>query len=179
MGMGIGENGRAGTVLHKNLQDAVGIAALFTTRIELSIAVSSCPTLAKAVVALGVNTLLGADARNVLLSLAHILSPLYDNWLETQLDKAQGCEQSTRSGTYDDNRRTVADIAIDVGFKVLKRWFLTNVCPNGQVDVDGALTGIDAATKNTDSLGIDAFILAKISEDALFVICLLWQDAKG
>ena len=177
MGMGIGENGRAGTMLHEYLQDAVGIAALFTTRIKLSVAIGPCPTLAEAIVALGVNTLLRTDARNVLLSLAHIFSSFHNDRLEAQLDKAQGCEQSARSGTYNDNRRTVADIAIDIGLKVHQRRFLSNICPNGQVDVDGALTGIDAAPENTHSLGINALLLAKISEDALFVVGLLWQDA--
>ena len=88
MRMGVGEDGWAGSVLYEDLQDAVGVAALLAARVELAVAVGSCPSLAEAVVALGVNTLLRTDACQVLLALANIFASLHDNRLQSKLDES-------------------------------------------------------------------------------------------
>ena len=176
MRMGVGEDGWAGSVLYEDLQDAVGVAALLAARVELAVAVGSCPTLAEAVVALGVNTLLRTDACQVLLALANIFASLYDNRLQSKLDESQGCEQSAWTCPNHNDRWAIADIFIYIRLEVLQRRLLAYVSPYGQVDINRPLTGIDAATQDAHSSRFDSFFLAKISKDALFVVCLPGQD---
>ena len=176
MRMGVGEDGWAGSVLYEDLQDAVGVAALLAARVELAVAVGSCPTLAKAVVALRVNTLLRTDACQVLLALANILASLHDNRLQPQFDESQGCEQSPGTSSDHNNRRTVAYVLIYIRLEVLQRRFLAYVSSYCQIDINRPLAGIDAATQYAHSSSIDSLFLAKISKDALFVVCLPGQD---
>ena len=178
MRMGIGEDGRAGSVLHEDLQDAVGVAALLAARVELAVAVGPCPTLAKAVVALGVNALLRTNACQVLLALANIFASLHDNRLQPQFDESQSSKQSARTSSDHNNRRTVAHIFIYIRFEVLQRRFLADISPYGQIDINRPLAGIDAATQHAHSSRFDSLFLAKISKDALFVVCLPGQDTQ-
>jgi len=178
VGMCIGEDGWTGAMLHEDLQDAVGIAAFLATRVEFAVTISSCPTLAKGVVAFGVYPLLGADACQVFLALAHIFSSFYNDGLQAQLDETKSCEQSARPCTDHNDGRTVADITIDIRFEVHQRRFLTDICPHSEIDENHALTGIDTAADDTDSLSLDAILLTKISHDALLIICLLRQNAQ-
>ena len=80
--MGIRKDGRTGSVLNEDLQDAVCIASFLASGVKLSVAISSCPTLAKTVVAFWVNALFRTDAGNVLLPFANILTALNDDGLE-------------------------------------------------------------------------------------------------
>ena len=178
MGMCIRENGRTSAVLNKDLQDAVGIAAFLASRIELSVAIGSCPTLAKAIIALGVNVLFRPDAGNVFLPFTNILATLYHNRFQSKFNETQSRKQSARTSAHNNDRRPFAHIFIDVGLKVLQRRLLAHISPYSQIDENGSLASINTTFDDPYGLGVDTLFLAKISQDALLVISLLRQNTQ-
>ena len=165
-------------MLNKDLQDAVGIAAFLASRIEFSIAIGSCPTLAKAIIALRVNALFWSDACNVFLPLTNILATLYHYRFQSKFNETQSRKQSARTSAHNNDRRPFAHIFIDVGLKVLQRWFLAHISPYSQIDENGSLASINTTLDDPYGFGIDTLFLAKISQDALLVISLLRQNTQ-
>ena len=97
MGMGITEYIHRCAVLAEHIPNFINIAALLAAGVELAVGVGSRPTLAKAVVALGIDFLCLGDKGQVALAGMDILATLDNDRAETMLNETEGCEQSARS----------------------------------------------------------------------------------
>ena len=151
MRMGIGQDGRRGTMLTEHVQNLLYRAALLGTGVQLAVAISTCPTLAEAVVALGVHLLRLRDLRQVFLALVNILATLQHNGAKAQLYQPEGSKQSTGTCPHDDDLRTVRHVGIDRRHILVLLGLFVDVGTHLQVDIDGALAGIDAAAQDADS----------------------------
>ena len=88
MGMGIAENIHRSTVLTEYIKNFINIAPLLAARVELAVGIGSRPTLAKAIVALGIHLMSLGDKGKVALAGMDILATLDNDRTETMLDKA-------------------------------------------------------------------------------------------
>ena len=180
MRMGIGEYRYRGTMLAKDLQNAVYIAPLLTAGVELAVGEGTCPTLAETVVRLGVDALLAADAGNILATVVHVLSPLDHDGAYPQLNQAQGGKQSGRAGTHHHRLRFTRHIAIvDAGELVVLRK-LVDVQAHLQIDHDGALASVYRALQHPHALHrayIYSLLTSHIGRNVLFAGCLLGQNS--
>ena len=152
MRMGIGQNGRRSSVLAKHVENLIDITALLGASVELAIRIGACTTLAKAVVTFAVNLLSTGNSCQVLLTVVNILSPFQHNRTQAQLYQSEGCKQTTRSGSYDNNLGTTAHIAILCVLIFIISRHLVDIDTNLQIDKDGALAGINAALQNTHTV---------------------------
>ena len=146
--MGISQNIDRCTMLTEHIENLLNRTTLLATGVELAIRIGTCPTLAKAIVALRVYLLRLGNLRQVFLALMNILSTFQDNGTQTQFYQSQSSKQTTRASTNHNDLRLVADIRIiHRNVFVILRLFV-NIHPNFQIDKDGALTGINAATQD-------------------------------
>ena len=179
--MGVGQDVGRGAVLTEHAQDLVRVAAFLRAGIELAVGVGPCPTLAEAVVALGVDQLRARDLRQVLLALVHVLATLQHDGPETQLDQAQSRKQAARAGPDDDDLRTVADVVIVDGLEDIVLRLLADIDAYFQVDKDGALAGVDGALQDAHALDLPvgyALLVGNKAAQAVSIGCHLRQDAK-
>ena len=93
--MGSIEDARVGTELAQTFEHSLHIATLPGTREELAIGECPCPTFAKAIVGVGVNTLLTCDERHIATTIAHRATTLDKDGTNTQFDEPKGRKQST------------------------------------------------------------------------------------
>ena len=77
--MGVLQDGHAGAVLAKHVQDFLHIAALLAPRVEFAVGISPRAALAETVVALAVHLVFARDFGQVQLAVAHVLSALHDD----------------------------------------------------------------------------------------------------
>ena len=146
--MGISQNIGRCTMLTEHIENLLNRTTLLATGVELAIRIGTCPTLAKAIVALRVYLLRLGNLRQVFLALMHILTTFQDNGSQTQFYQSQGSKQATRTSTHHNDLWFIADIRIvhrDV-FIILR--LFVDIHAYFQIDKDGALTGIDAATQD-------------------------------
>ena len=98
--MSIDENILAGTMLMKDAEDALHRATFATAGVKLPITVSTCPTLAKAIVAIGVNNALARDGGNIEPAVAHILATLQHYRLDAKFNEPQRGKETARPRTH-------------------------------------------------------------------------------
>ena len=102
--MGVRKNLRVRAKEIKDAEHRAYIAALITTRIQLSVRESPRPALAKAVIRVPVYSPLSAYQSNVLSSLAGLSAALNNHRLNTAFQQLKGPEKPGRSGTYNNHR---------------------------------------------------------------------------
>ena len=158
-------------MLAKHVENLLHRPTFLRTGVELPIRVCSCPTLAKAVVALAVHLLCLGDQGEVLLTLVHVLAAFQHDGSATQLDESQGCKQSAGTSTHHNRLLSVAHVGI-AGMNILVVFrHLVLIHTHGEVDEDGSLAGVDASLQYphmVDALPADAFLLADVVGDCLF-----------
>ena len=97
MGMGIAEDVAGRSVLAKDAEDAVHVAALLRPRIEFAVGESPCAAFAEGVVALAVHHVFARNAGDVLTAFVDILAALEHDGAPAVLNQAQGSKQSARA----------------------------------------------------------------------------------
>ena len=103
MGVGISQDVGGCPMLTEDVEYLLYGATLLGARIELAVRVGSCPTLAKAVVALGIDLLRLRDLRQVALPFMHILAALQHDGAQSELYQSQGSKQPTGACSHDDD----------------------------------------------------------------------------
>ncbi len=122
VGMGVEEDVGVGSMLHKTFQHVAHIATLGAAGIEFAVGIGACTAFSKAPVAVRVDPLLASDGGDVVFALRDVLSPIKDDRPQPHLQSPQGCKETRRTGTHDDDRRTgmaVAIVAVEVGRDIL------------------------------------------------------------
>ena len=179
--MNINENTLPGTELAKDIQHLIGVAALLAAGEQLAIRIGSCPTLAKTVVTLRIHALLMGDACQVFLTLTHILSPLYHDGTQPQLNELQGSEEAGWPCTDNDDRRATRHIRVIYGGKEFIGGQLVDIDAYGKINVNLALACINAAFQNAEMLycaPIYAIFATDIFRYILLAICHLRHYPK-
>ena len=170
--MGIGQDIRRGTVLAEDIENLLDVATLLAARIQLAIRIGTCPTLAKAVVALRVHLLGLGDERQVLLALTDILATLQNDGTQSEFDESQSSKESSRPCTHDDDLWPVAHIRILRMLILIVGRLFVDINTHLQIDEDSTLTGINAATQNAHSshrTDIEAVLLGQKLPQCLLV----------
>ena len=174
MGVHIRENGFRSAMLTKHLQNFLHTAALFAARVELAIAVGSCPTLTETVIARSIHLLRLRDECQILLAIAHILSTFQHNRSQPQFNQPKRCKQASGAGTHHDNRRFARNIGIIDTRKRLVLRKLIDVNAHFEVDNNLPLSCINTAPQHTHLLNgahINAMRFCHIGLDAVFRKC--------
>ena len=129
MGMGVDEYSWVGPMLYKLAKHVADIAALGGTGEKLPVTVRASTSLAKTPVAVGVHLTAAHHLGDVLATLLHGKSPLYNDGLQPQLKGMKRREKSGRTSTDNNHRRGV--MAIFVRGTVVGR----NVTLTDEIDV--------------------------------------------
>ena len=169
--MGIGEYGCRCPMLAKHAENLFRISPFLAACVEFSIGVGSCPSLTETVVALRVNCLITADGGNVIFTVMNVFAPLDDNGANTPLYETKGCEEASRSFTYDNGTFCFGDIPILNFFVLIVLRYLVDVDANGEIDVDNSLPSVNALFKHPDSChrsGIDGILTGDKTTNATF-----------
>ena len=172
MWMGISQDVGRRTMLAEDIQYLLDGATFLGARVEFTVRVGSCPTLAKAVVALGIHLLRLGYLCQVTLAFAYVLATFQHHRTQPQLDESEGSKQATRSGPHHNDLRSVGDIGIVRMDVLVVLRHLVDVRPDLQVDKDGALSGIDAASQDAQSCQrthVEAILLGNITPQCLLV----------
>ena len=135
-------------MLAEHVQNLLRRPAFLRARIQLAVRIGSCPTLAKAVVALSVHLLRLSYQRQVLLPLVHVLAALQHHWSQAQLDEPQRRKQSPGACAHDDDLRRLRHVLIVRPLVGVVLRLLVDVGTHLQVDKDGALAGVDAPAQH-------------------------------
>jgi hypothetical protein len=96
-------------VLTKHAQYFLHRTTFLGAGIQLTVGIGPCPTLAKGVVALGVYDVFAGDTGKVALAFVDVFATLNNYRPQAKFYQAQGCKQTARTGSYDDNCRTAFD----------------------------------------------------------------------
>jgi len=178
--MCVDQDGSAGPVLAEYIQNLVYTSSFLAAGVELSVGVSSGAPFTKTVIGFRINFVFPADACQVGLAVAYVLSAFHNDRAQSEFDQTQGCKQSSRSGTYYDDLRFSFHIGIFGMHKfVIFRHFVDEY-QYFQIDVNGPLACIDASLQDAYGLnGTDVYSLftADILFDTLFAGCLFGQNS--
>jgi hypothetical protein len=117
--MGIHQYGIAGSVLHKDMKNLFAVAALLASGEKFSVAVGSCASFAKGIVAFGVNLLGGTDTRQILFAGPDVLSALHNNGAYAKLNQSEGGKQSAGACSHDNGFLVPGNIGIEGGLVCL------------------------------------------------------------
>ena len=101
-----------------------------------------------------------------------ILATFQDNGAQAKLNEAKGSKQSARTCTHDNDLRTTADIRILRMLILVILWLFVDEYPYFQVDKDGTLTGINAATKDAqrrNGAHVEAVLISQKSPQCLLI----------
>ena len=169
--MCVDQDGSAGPVLAEYIQNLVYTSSFLAAGVEFSVGVSSGAPFTKTVIGFRINFVFPADACQVGLAVAYVLSAFHNDRAQSEFDQTQGCKQSSRSGTYYDDLRFSFHIGIFGMHKfVIFRHFVDEY-QYFQIDVNGPLACIDASLQDAYGLnGTDVYSLftADILFDTLF-----------
>ena len=149
--MGVCQDIRRSAVLAKDVKNLLYRATFLRACVQLTVRVGSCPTLTKAIVTLRINLLSLSNLRQVLLTFTNIFATFYDDGTQTQFNEPEGSKQSTRTGSYHNNLRTICNIRIIRPLEFVLLRLLVDVTSHLQIDEDSPLTRIDAALQYTYS----------------------------
>ena len=178
--MGIYQDGGACPVLAEDIQNLIDIATLLASGVELAVRIGTGTSFAKAIIAFGVNLVFATYLGNIHLPVAYVLATFHHNGAEAMLNQAQGCKQSARASTHDDDLRLAFHILVGGAHEFLVLRKFVDVEPYFQVHINGSLAGIDAPLQYTDGLDgacIETFVLTDEQLDTLFIGCLLGQNS--
>ena len=75
----------------------------------------------------------------------YVFSTLKHNGTKAEFDETEGCEESGRTGADNDGLLATRDIGIFNGREVGLRRRFVDIDINSEVDINGALTRVDAA----------------------------------
>ena len=151
--MGIDQDVGRCAELAEHAQDFLDVSALLRPGEQLAVGVGSRSAFAEGVVALGIHAVVARDAGYVLAPFMHVLAAFQHDGPPAQFDEAQGGKQSARAGTYHNDARGLAHVGVDHRLEVESGRHLVDVEVEAQVDVDGALAGVDASA--ADAQGLD------------------------
>ena len=146
VGVGIDGNGGVGAVLDETVHDVFDVAALGAASVEFAIGVGAGTALAKAPVAVGVDHLGAGQLGNVQPALFHRFSPFQKNGPESQLEGAEGCEESGGSGSYDNDGGFVVAVLIVAAIVGCNVFFATIELDGGMVE-NATAAGVEAPTE--------------------------------
>ena len=144
VGMRVLQDGQAGAVLAKHVQDFLHVATLLAPRVEFSVGISPRAALAETVVALAVHLVFARDFGQVQLAVAHVLSAFYDDGPAARLYQTKGGEESARPGSDHNHLRPSAHVMVFRTHELIVFRLLVDIRPHFQVHVNGALAGVDA-----------------------------------
>ena len=181
MRMGIRQNGCTGSMLTEHIQNLVHTAAFLASGVEFAVGIGTGSSFSETVIALGIYLMLARDAGQIQFPVAHILSTLHHDWAIAQLYQTQGRKKSSGTGTHHNHTATTFHILIFRRHISLIRRLLVDVNPHLQVNVDGALTGINAFLQNAhplDGAFIESFLAGHKAAHGLLVIGLLGQSPQ-
>lgn len=179
--MRIGKDSGGCAVLAEDVKDLLHGAAFLGACVELAVGISPCPTLAKRVVAFGVNNMLARNTGEITFALMNILATLDDDRPQPQLDETQSSEESAWACTHDDDLRTPFHIWI---FYALEGFFghrFINPHASRDVDHDLPLAGIDATLDDTQPLNTMRFERSLAGHARTYILLcssLLGQQAE-
>ena len=180
MRMGISQDIRIGSMLTEHIQYLIHTTTLLAAGIEFAVAIGTCATLTKTVVALAIHLLGLGDIAEVFLALTHILATLQHHRSVTQFDEFEGSKETARSLSHHDDTRLTAHVGIfrmDI-LVVLRK--LIDIGTHLEIDKDGALAGIDASLEYphlVECSHIQPLFLGEIALDAFLARCLFWQNS--
>lgn len=170
VGMCVHQYVGVGAVLHEDAEHLLAVAALLAARVELTVAVGPCPTLAEGVVALGVHALLGAYAGQVLLAFAHVLAAFHHYGAQPQLYQTEGGKEASRACSHDDDGATLAHVGVMDGREELPPGLLAHEGAHCEVDVNCPLPGVYAAAEHLHGIGLEAALAPEIGDDAALIV---------
>ena len=168
----------AGTMLYKDVQNALAVATFLAARVQLAVAVSASSTFAKRIVALRIYALFRSDTCKVFLPFMYILSSLNDNGAKAQFYQSQGRKKAAWACSNNNHLWGIAYVVIFDGREEKFLWLLIHVNSYCQVYINGVLPGINTTFQYPYGLRFYTFFLLKVSHDTLFVICLLRQYSE-
>ena len=87
MRMGICKDVRIGSMLAENIQNLIHATTLLASGIKFTVAIGSCTTFTKTIVALTIHLLSLGDVRKILLTLTHVLATFQNNRAISQLNQ--------------------------------------------------------------------------------------------
>ena len=109
-----------------------------------------------------------------------ILAALENNGTFAQLNQAKGCEKPARTGSHHNHSLRMAYVGIFHWEKIQLRSRTVDVEIEREVDVDGALTGIDTTLSNAQVANgayVDVQFFGGITFDAFLACCDVGRDA--
>ena len=174
----VDEDGGVRSVLAEHVQYLFHVSPLLAPGIELSVRVGTCSAFAEAVVRFGVHFVLTADACQVFLAFAYVFPPFYHDGTQPQFYQFQCREQSSRSGSHDDDGRFPLHVAV---FSMCKSFFFGHFVdehPYFQVDEDGSLACVDASFQyayRLDGPCVQPLLPADVLLDVVIACCLFGQ----
>ena len=163
VGMSVDEDVLARAMLVKDAQDAVYRATLLAAGVEFAIAIGTCPTLAKAVVAVGVHLSLAGDCRHIESAVFHVLATLKHNGLHTQFDEPQRGKESSRPCSHHNGLTVAFDtLILDGWHEIVVLHGLVDIGTHLEVDHHPLLARVDRAlddAHSTQAASHDALLL--------------------
>ena len=177
--MGISQDIRRRSMLAEHVENLLRRAALLGACVELAIRVGTCPTLAKAVVALAVHLLRTGYLCQVALTLVYILATLHHDGTQAQFDEPQGCKQSARTSPHHYHLTPLGHIRIMYTLILVVMGLLVDVGAHLQINEDGTLAGIDATTQDAQGCQrahVEALSLGHILAQGTLVGCYMGLD---
>ena len=127
MRMRIGKNGCGSTVLAEHTKYLFHTATLLAASIKLTIRVCSGTSLAEAIVAVAIHSLLSRHLRKVFLTLMHILSAFENDRAQSQFNEFQCRKKATRTSPNHNYIASVAHVGVANMLILIFLWLLVYV----------------------------------------------------
>ena len=163
-------------MLAENIENLLDGTAFFRTRIEFTIGIGSCPTLAKAIVALGIDMLCFGNLCQVAFALADILTTFEHDRTNAQFYQSEGSKQSARASTNDNSLRCCGDIRIICDNILVLLGLFVDITTHLQIDKNSTLARIYAAPENAHGCqrtDIKAILISQPTAKRLLVSCYM------
>ena len=179
MRMGISQNTGRGSMLAEHVEYLLRRATLLTAGVQLAVRISSCPTLSETIVAVGIHLMGFGDKRQILLAFVNILATFQHNGTQAQFNEPQGRKQTTWASPDNNNLGSIRHVWI-AGLDILVfTRLLVDITAYLQIDIDGALAGIDTATENPQSgqrTDIETILIGQPRLQRLLIGCYMRLD---
>lgn len=161
MRVGIDEDAGGGSVLTEHVEYLVGIAAFLAAGVEFAVGEGSCSSFSEGIVGFGIYGVFAGDEGYVLTAFVDVLASLDDDGTDSEFDESEGCKESAWSGSDDYGFGVSFYVLVVCVLVFVVGGFFSYICTYLEVDVYGALAGIDAALEYTYMVYgfcIDSFI---------------------
>ena len=176
MRMRIGKNGCGSTVLAEHTKYLFHTATLLAASIKLTIRVCSGTSLAEAIVAVAIHSLLSRHLRKVFLTLMDILSAFENDRAQSQFNEFQCRKKATWTSPNHNYIASVAHVGVANMLILIFLGLLVYVDFHLQIDEYLPLTSIYRALQHSDMshcAHVKALILGEPSSNILIAVSLL------